>query len=144
MIRQLHHACILSGDIDRLASRLADVFGLSQPPIPRHVATDSLELRTVMVSVGNGTFLQLLEPHRGPAVAELAAGGEGTLYEVAFQVMRAADAARDLRARGIVPEDLAGSPLPEGYATAGSGNRFLYVPRASTGGPRIELIELAR
>src|SRR4051794_35780891 len=134
MIRQLHHACVLTGDVDRVATHLTRMFRLAPPPSPRVVSNEAMELRTVMVPIGNGTFLQLLEPHRGPGVSELAAGGEGVLFEVALEVDRAEDAARAVQALGITAEDLTGSPLPEGYATAGSGNRFLYLPRASTSG----------
>jgi hypothetical protein len=144
VIRQLHHACVLTGDIDGMATRLTRMLGLGQPPDPRAVSNESVELRTLMLPLGNGTYLQLLEPHRGPGVAELESGGEGVLYEVAFEVDRAEDAARTIRSLGVAPEDLAGSQLAAGYATAGSGNRFLYLPRAATSGVRIELIEPVR
>jgi hypothetical protein len=144
MIRQLHHVCILTADVERLSVQLTGLLGLDPSPTPRVVSAEPLELRTVMLPVGNGTFLQLLEPRRGPGVAELASGGEGALYEVAFEVDRAEDAARAVESLGVVPEDMAGSRLPGGYATAGSGSRFLYLPRGATSGVRIELIEPVR
>jgi hypothetical protein len=143
MIRQLHHTCVLTGDLNRLTARLGTILALPEAPSPRFVSTDDMEIRTVMLPVGNGTYLQILEPHRGPGVAELAAGGEGALYEVAFEVERAQEASVAVRAQGITPQDLVGRPLADGFATAASGSRFLYLPREATGGVRVELIQPA-
>jgi catechol 2,3-dioxygenase-like lactoylglutathione lyase family enzyme len=143
MIRQLHHVCILTDDVDALAARLQATLGLPAPPTPRLVSNEGTELRTTMLPIGNGTYLQLLEPHRGPGVAELEHGGEGALFEVAFEVRAADRAAEEVRGRGLTPVDLSGQPLAEGYATAGSGSRYLYLPRHMTAGVRVELIEPA-
>jgi catechol 2,3-dioxygenase-like lactoylglutathione lyase family enzyme len=143
MIEQLHHVCILTANIEALSERLHAALGVPLASAARTVAGDGVEMRTAMISLGNGTFLQLLEPHLGPGVAELAAGGEGALYEVAFKVSSAEQAAAEAASRGLVPSAFAGTPLSEGYATAGSGSRYLYLPVASTAGVRIELIEPA-
>ena len=143
MISQLHHACILTGDIERLASRLGTVLALPSSVAPRDVQAAGYALRTAMLPIGNGTYLQLLEPLRGPGVAELAAGGEGTLFEVAFQVDSASSAAAAVRARGLRPTDFGGRPLDDGFATAASGSRYLYLPPAEMAGVRVELIQPA-
>ncbi len=98
VIVKLHHVAILSSDVDALAARLQETLGLPAAPPARAVSSDRVELRTTMLPVGNGTYLQLFEPHRGPGVAELQAGGDGALYEVAFQVDDAR-AAGDAHAR---------------------------------------------
>jgi catechol 2,3-dioxygenase-like lactoylglutathione lyase family enzyme len=143
VIVKLHHVAILSSDVDALAARLQDTLGLPAAPAARAVSNDRVELRTTMLPVGNGTYLQLFEPHRGPGVAELRAGGDGALYEVAFEVDDARAAGDALHARGLQPLGLAGEPLPENHAVAGSGSRFLYLPRHLTGGVRVELIQPA-
>jgi hypothetical protein len=143
LIQQLHHVCILTADVEALGGRLHDALGLPLPPPARVVSGPTLELRTAMLPIGNGTYLQLLEPHSGPGVAELAAAGEGALFEVAFKVDSADHAAKEAANRGITPTSLSGLPLENGYAVAGSGSRYLYLPSTSTGGVRVELIEPA-
>jgi hypothetical protein len=143
VIVQLHHVCILTGDVDGLAARLQETLGVPTAPPARAVSNDRVELRTTMLPVGNGTYLQLLEPHRGPGVAEYQAGGEGALYEVAFEVDDARAAGDAMHERGLSPVGLAGEPLPENHTVASSGSRFLYLPRHLTGGVRVELIQPA-
>jgi catechol 2,3-dioxygenase-like lactoylglutathione lyase family enzyme len=143
VIVQLHHVCILTADVETLAARLQDTLGVPAAAPAREVSSERAELRTTMLPVGNGTYLQLLQPHRGPAVAELQAGGEGALYEVAFQVDDARAAGDAMQERGLKPVGLAGEPLAANHAVAGSGSRFLYLPRHLTGGVRVELIEPA-
>jgi Glyoxalase/Bleomycin resistance protein/Dioxygenase superfamily len=143
VIVQLHHVCILTGNVEGLAARLQQTLGVVAATPARAVANDRVELRTTMLPVGNGTYLQLLEPHRGPGVAELQAGGDGALYEVAFQVDDARAAGDAMQERGLKPVGLAGEPLAENHAVAGSGSRFLYLPRHLTGGVRVELIQPA-
>jgi len=141
VIQQLHHVCILTERIEPLAERLHTALALPMPLPARSVSGDGLELRTTMIPLGNGTFLQLLEPHEGPGTAELAAGGEGTLFEVAFKVASAEHAAAEAVRRGHTPSSFAGLPLSGGYAIAASGSRYLYLPPATTGGINVELIE---
>jgi hypothetical protein len=143
VIVQLHHVCILTANVDTLAARLQETLGVPAAPPARTVSTERAELRSTMLPVGNGTYLQLLEPRRGPGVAELSAGGEGALYEVAFQVDDARAAGDAMQERGLKPIGMAGEPLAENHAVAGSGSRFLYLPRHLTGGVRVELIQPA-
>ena len=143
MIVKLHHVAILSSDVDALAARLQETLGLPAAPPARAVASDRVELRTTMLPVGNGTYLQLFEPIGGPAWPSLQAGGDGALYEVAFQVDDARAAGEAMHERGLQPLGLAGEPLAENHAVAGSGTRFLYLPRHLTGGVRVELVQPA-
>jgi hypothetical protein len=143
MISQLHHACILTGNIERLASRLGTVLALPSSVTPRDVQADGYALRTAMLPIGNGTYLQLLEPQRGTGVAELASGGDGTLFEVAFHVDSASSAAAAVRGHGLHPTDFGGRALDGGFATAASGSRYLYLRPSEMAGVRVELIEPA-
>jgi hypothetical protein len=142
MISRLHHACVLTSNAGALGATLSDLFGFPATEV-RAVSTDAFSLGTTMVPVGNGSYLQLLQPGSGPGVAELASYGDGFIYEVAFQVSDASRAWHDLRERGITPVDIAGRPLRDGCAVAASGSRYLYLRPADAGGLRVELIEPA-
>jgi len=140
MISRLHHACVLTSDARGLGATLSDVLGFPGTKV-RSVDTGMVTLGTTMVPVGNGSYLQLLQPGAGPGVAELASYGDGFIYEVAFQVSDANQAWQDLRGRGISPVDIAGRPLRDGCAVAASGSRYLYLRPEDVGGLRVELIE---
>lgn len=124
-----------------MSRRLETSLGLPPAPEPRTVSADGLSLRTTMMNLGNGTYLQLLEPRVGVGVAELAAQGEGALFEIAFKVASASEASSYVRGRGVTPVSLTGAPLTSGFATASSGSRYLYLPPEAVGGVRVELIE---
>ena len=142
MISRLHHACVLTSNAQGLGATLSNVLGLPVTEV-RTVNTDVVSLATTMVPVGNGSYLQLLQPGAGPGVAELASYGDGFIYEVAFQVNSASQAWRDMRGRGITAVDMAGRPLRDGCAVASSGSRYLYLRPEDVGGLRVELIEPA-
>src|SRR5205814_355713 len=116
VIVSLQHVGVLTGDLEAAVDRFSALLG----NVPaRVVAVDRLgvKLRTAMIPVGNGsgTFVQLIEPERGPGVSELAAGGEGTLYEMAFEVSDIEEARDEAVAAGALPTDLVGEPLRERY-----------------------------
>jgi catechol 2,3-dioxygenase-like lactoylglutathione lyase family enzyme len=142
VIRRLHHVGVLTSDIDAMLSHYVALLGVERPAITVVDRAD-LRLRTTMVATGPDatTYLQLIEPAVGPGVAELARGGDGTLFEIAFEVDGLADVTASLRDQGIEPEDFVGQPLEGPFATAASGNRFAYLPIAATRGTRTELIE---
>lgn len=145
MIRRLHHVGILTDDIDAMLSHYVALLGVERPAIT-DVDRPDLRLRTTMVRTGPDatTFLQLIEPHLGPGVSELAAGGDGTLFEIAFEVDGLAELTGTLRSQGIGPEDFVGQRLEGPFATAASGNRFAYLPVTASQGTRTELIEPVR
>ena len=143
MIQRLHHVGILTHDLDAMLAHYLDLLGVERPPISV-VDRPDLRLRTTMIAtgrVGITPFLQIIEPHLGPGVQELADGGEGTLFEIAFEVAGLEELTSELRDRGIHPEDFSGRPLDSPFATAASGNHYAYLPKGSTRGTRTELIE---
>ncbi len=140
MILQVHHVALLTSDLDATSVSLTEVLGLP-PAQPRSVVTEAYALRTAMVPVGGGTHVQIIQPERGAGVQDLADRGEGTLFEVAFQVPDIAGAGRHLRSRGLDPVDFAGRALPGGFATAASGTRYLYLPAGAVMGPRVEFVQ---
>lgn len=139
-LRRLHHVAILTGDIEAALDRLVDLLRVDRPEV-RTVERDGLRLRTTMLRAGRDSDaqLQLIEPHVGPGVEELANGGEGTIYEIAFEAADIDRAATTMRSDGAALVDLVGAPV-DGPLTAASGNRYFYVDRASTGGLRLEVI----
>jgi hypothetical protein len=94
-----------------------------------------------MVPTGGGTHIQLIEPSRGPYVAELAERGDGCAVEIAFEVADIAGASEEVRRRDLAPVDLVDAPLSSGFAQAASGSRYLYLPAGALLGTRVELIQ---
>ena len=141
-IRRLHHVAILTRSIERSVDHYVHLLGVERPEI-RAVDRPGLKLRTTMVATGPGadTRIQLIEPEIGPGVEELAKGGDGTLFEVAFEVGDIAAAATAYRVAGTEPQDLAGDRLDVDYLTAASGARYFYVPSEASDGTRTEIYE---
>jgi NAD(P)-dependent dehydrogenase (short-subunit alcohol dehydrogenase family) len=143
-IRRLHHVAILTHSIERSVEHYVGLLGVARPEV-RSVDRPGLKLRTTMVATGPGadTWIQLIEPEIGPGVDELARGGNGTLFEVAFEVDDIAAASMAYRADGAKPLDLAGDPIEADYLTASSGARYFYLPPAASDGTRTEIYEPA-
>jgi hypothetical protein len=143
VIRRLHHVGILTHDLDAMLAHYLELLAVDRPGITE-IERPGLRLRTTMVATGPGAdtpFLQLIEPHVGPGVMELADGGEGALFEIAFEVVGLAELTETLADRGIRPEDFSGRPIAGPFAMASSGNHYAYLPSSLTRGTRTELIE---
>jgi glyoxalase/bleomycin resistance protein/dioxygenase superfamily protein len=141
-IKSLHHVAVLTRDIDSLIDRFRVFLGNE----PLHVAAverPDVVLRTAMIPVGeaSGTFVQLIEPQVGPGVEAIEAGGEGTLYEIAFQVDDIEATHDEVVARGEEPLDAVGRRFDGKYLVASSGNRYFYLGLEGPG-PRIEIVQV--
>jgi catechol 2,3-dioxygenase-like lactoylglutathione lyase family enzyme len=143
MIKRLHHVGILTHDIEAASDRFRRLLD-APPPSIRHVTQPTFSLWTTMVAagLGSGSFIQLIQPEIGPGAAELDASGEGSLYEVAFEVEDIEAASTSFRADGLVPCDLTGNPIEGAFLVASSGNRYFYLAPLQTGGIHIEIIEV--
>lgn len=141
-IRRLNHVAVLTRSIERSVDHYVALLGVERPVI-RDVDRPGLKLRTAMLRTGPGaeSSLQLIEPAVGPGVAELEAGGDGTLFELAFEVDDIAAASQAFRAAGIAPRDLLGEPIEDAYLTAASGSRYFYLPSDANLGTRTEIFE---
>jgi hypothetical protein len=97
-----------------------------------------------MLPIGKSgaTFLQIIEPVVGPGVEELKRGGEGTLFEVGFQVDDIEDFNRSLRARDSGPVDMTGQPIDANFIPSKFGNRYSFVPASLTRGTRVEIVQV--
>jgi hypothetical protein len=95
---------------------------------PRQVLVDQpgVKLKSAMLPLGKvgKTFLQIIQPIEGPGVEELRRGGEGTLFEVGFEVEDIEDFNGALRARGASPLDLAERPIAQNFIPSKYGNRY--------------------
>jgi len=140
---RLHHVAVLTSDIEEAIRHYGRLLG-APPPVIRGIDTPEVRLRTAMLQPGSrpSAMVQLIEPEVGPGVAELEAGGEGTLYEVAWEVGDIDAAAAEMRANGADVLDLAGRPIAE-PVTARSGSRYFYLGREATAGTRTEVIQPA-
>jgi NAD(P)-dependent dehydrogenase (short-subunit alcohol dehydrogenase family) len=129
--------------MERALDRYQRLVDAEKPDI-RSVEASGMRLRTAMLRPGAEptAAIQLIEPHVGPGVDELARNGEGTLYEVAWEVEDADAAAGAMRAAGATLRDLAGNVI-EGPVTARSGSRYFYLDSDATGGTRMEVIQPA-
>ena len=73
---------------------------------------------------------------------ELKRGGEGTLFEVGFQVDDIEDFNSALRARNAGPVDMVGRPIAENFIPSKYGNRYSFVPASITRGTRVEIVQM--
>lgn len=138
----LHHAGILTGDIERTVEHFAALLHTSRPKIVE-VDMPGVALRTSMIHVRERSYLQIIEPRVGPGTAELEQSGSGAIYEIALEVSDVAESARLLRASGFDTADLAGNPFEGDYLTARSGNRYVYLVPHQHCGVRIELLQIS-
>jgi hypothetical protein len=145
MISGLHHVAILTSDLDSAVVQFAALLGTEAP---RLVLVDQpgVKLKSAMLPLGaaKSTFLQIIQPIEGPGVEELECGGEGTLFEVGFQVENIEDFNMALRARNAGPLDLAEQPIAENFIPSRYGNRYSFVPRSITRGARVEIVQVMR
>jgi catechol 2,3-dioxygenase-like lactoylglutathione lyase family enzyme len=144
-ITRVHHVGVLTRDIEAAVETYAGLLG-NRPPRVVDVKRPGVQLRSAMIPVGaeSGTHVQLIQPIEGPGVLELGTGGEGTLYEIAFEVADIAAAAAAMRASGERPTDVAGLEFDGPYLVASSGNRYFYLQPSERRGTRLELIEVQR
>ena len=145
MISQIHHVAILTADIDAAIRHYVDLLGCEAKE-PATVEKPGVHWRTVLLPVGTngGTALQLIEPHEGPGVDELARGGEGTLFEIGFRCEDIEAFHDHLEERGIDASDLREEPIEEGYLESKYGNRYFIVPRSQSRGTRVEVVQFCQ
>jgi catechol 2,3-dioxygenase-like lactoylglutathione lyase family enzyme len=142
-ITRLHHVGILVADIDAAVEVYAGLLQ-NRPPRIVDVAREAIRLRSAMIPVGHssGTYIQLIQPQEGPGVDEMAEGGEGVLFEVAFEVEDVEAAVVAARRAGDTPSDLAGIPIEGSYLTASSGNRYFYLQPTHSRATLMEFIQV--
>jgi catechol 2,3-dioxygenase-like lactoylglutathione lyase family enzyme len=143
MLRKLHHVGVVTADIDQAICHYVETFGCKPPNV---VAVDKpgIKLRTAMLAIGseNANYLQLIEPEIGPGVDELAARGEGAIFEMAFEVEDIEAFHDEIAGQGVKPVNLVGEPLETRYIVASSGNRYFYLPKDKMRGTNIEIIQV--
>ena len=143
MITNLHHIAILTSNIEDAIQFYTNLLGCQSPRIAE-VDRPGVKLKSAMLPIGptGDTYLQLIEPSEGPGVAELERGGEGTLFEVGFQVDDIADLHDQMDAREIRPQDLAGDSIDDKFIESKFGNRYFFLPKDKTRGTRLEFVQV--
>lgn len=143
MITNLHHVAILTSNIEDAIQFYTNLLGCQSPRIAE-VDRPGVKLKSAMLPIGptGDTYLQLIEPSEGPGVAELERGGEGTLFEVGFQVDDLADLHDQMDAREIRPQDLAGDSIEDKFIESKFGNRYFFLPKDKTRGARLEFVQV--
>ena len=143
MITNLHHVAILTSNIEDAVQFYTNLLGGQSPRIAE-VDRPGVKLKSAMLPIGptGDTYLQLIEPSEGPGVAELERGGEGTLFEVGFQVDDLADLHDQMDAREIRPQDLAGDSIEDKFIESKFGNRYFFLPKDITRGTRLEFVQV--
>lgn len=143
MITNLHHVAILTSNIEDAIEYYTNLLG-GQTPRIAEVDRPGLKLKSAMLPIGSSgdTYLQLIEPLEGPGVAELEHGGEGTLFEVGFQVEDIEAFHGQMDARNIRPQGLAGDSITGKYVESKFGNRYFFLPKEKTRGTRLEFVQV--
>ena len=145
MITSLHHVAVLTSNLEEAIKYYLELLGCQSPRIAEF-DKPGVKLRSAMLPLGpsGATYLQILEPHQGPGVKELADGGEGTLFEMAFQVNDVEEFAGRMKAKGIPPSDIAERPIKEKYIESKFGNRYFILAGGKTRGARIEIVQVVQ
>ena len=143
MLTHIQHVAILTSNIDEAMDHYVELLGCERPAVI-DVDKVGVKLRTVMLPIGTDgrTFLQIIEPRQGPGVEELARGGEGTLFEVGFEVDDIEALHDCLAEKDIKPRDLAGNPISGKYIESRYGNRYFILPKDKTRGTRTEVVQV--
>jgi methylmalonyl-CoA/ethylmalonyl-CoA epimerase len=81
---RLHHVAYTTNDLDKKATELAVLFGFK--PIAAPVYDPAQQVRIQFLDMGDGSLLELLEPHddKSPVTRHLKTGGG--LYHLCFEV----------------------------------------------------------
>jgi catechol 2,3-dioxygenase-like lactoylglutathione lyase family enzyme len=145
MISGLHHVAILTADFDAAVDHFAALLGVETPRLVS-VDREGVKLRSAMLPIGKTgtTFLQIIQPIEGPGVEELKRGGEGTLFEVGFQVDDIEKFNEGLRRQEAAPVDIIGRPIAANFIPSKYGNRYSFVPASKTRGTRVEIVQVMR
>lgn len=143
MITNLHHVAILTSNMEDAIEYYTNLLGGQMPRIAE-VDRPGVKLKSAMLPIGASgeTYLQLIEPSEGPGVAELERGGEGTLFEVGFQVDDIEAFNDQLDARNIRPQGLAEESIKDKYIESKFGNRYFFLPKDKTRGTRLEFVQV--
>lgn len=146
MLTHIQHVAILTSNISEAMAYYADLLELQNPPEPAQVEKPGVKLRTVMLPIGSDgrTFIQLIEPCEGPGVEELAKGGEGTLFEIGFEVDDIVEFGQRMKAKGTRPGDLTERPIDDDYIESKYGNRYFVLPRNKMRGTRTEIVQVCK
>ena len=143
MITNLHHVAILTSNMEDAIEYYTNLLGVQTPRIVE-VNRPGIKLRSAMLPIGPSgeTYLQRIEPSLGPGVAELERGGDGTLFEVGFQVDNIEAFHDQMDTREIRPQDLAGDSIEDKYIESKFGNRYFFLPKDKTKGTRLEFVQV--
>ena len=143
MIIRLHHAAVLTANMDDAISHYVEILRCKTPKIVQ-VDKPGARFRSAMLSIGtNGeSFLQLLEPSEGPGLDNLEKGGEGTIFEIAFAVDNIEEFYDNMAGKGVIPVDFAGGQFSGKYIVSSFGNRYFFLPKTQTRGTRTEILQV--
>jgi len=143
MITNLHHVAILTSNLVEAINYYTDLLDCQKPKIA-DVDKPGVKLKSAMLPIGPGgnTFLQIIEPELGPGVKELTEGGEGTLFEMAFETDNIEEFADKMLVGKITPCNIAEQSINEKYITSKFGSRYFILSGKSLRGTRIEIVQM--
>lgn len=147
MIMGIHHVAILTHDMDSALSHYCELFGCERPePIHVQYPEQDVDLLTAMLPIGptRSTALQIIQPIAGVGVDALAKGGEGTIFEIGYQVDDLEAFNDGMIGKGHGPVNIAEKPIPEKFMVSKFGNRYSLLPREAMRGTRSEFVQVAK
>ena len=146
MLTHIQHVAILTSDMEAAMAYYVDLLEIENPPEIVDVEKPDVSLRTVMLPIGHDgrTFLQIIEPSKGTGVEELARGGEGTIFEVGFEVDDIEAFQGRMMSKNIEPCDLAGHTINDKYIKSKYGNRYFILPKNKMRGTRTEIVQVCK
>ena len=139
MKMKLDHVGIVVKDINKTLSFFQEVFGTAEERA-FSVARPGYKIKYALTKIEDN-YIEFIEPEEGPWVGRLKERGEGSIWELCFEVNNIEEFYDKLVKRNIMPVDRFDKPMTEKYSTSPSGNKFFYLPRDKTYGIWIEILE---
>jgi methylmalonyl-CoA/ethylmalonyl-CoA epimerase len=134
------HVGIVVKDIGKVAKFYKEALGCKAGKIYQ-VDVPGYKLKYALLPIGED-YVELLEPETGPWIKRLEERGEGSLWELCFEVDDIEAFYDKMKKRGIILTDRFDQPLIEKkYVEVPTGSRFAYMPRDKTYGTWVEILE---
>jgi catechol 2,3-dioxygenase-like lactoylglutathione lyase family enzyme len=147
LILGIHHVAILTHDIEEALAHYCEFLGCDHPKIVDvYDPEQKVSLKTAMLKIGptGNTALQIIQPIEGIGCGELEKGGEGTIFEIGYQIDDLEEFNNQMTSKGFGPVNIAEKPISGKFILSKFGNRYSLLPREATRGTRSEFVQIMK
>lgn len=143
----LNHISIVVKDLDQATKMYADLLGC-KPPAPPHPYSTQLIMdepgikqKIQLLEMQNNSYIELVQPIKGPRLKTLEENGEGAVYQIGFRVDDIEKTYDELRTKGITPVTRNGPLTDRKYGFGLRGEKLFFIPPARGIGPSYEFVQ---